>query len=767
MKKISALLSILLLSSFAAGQGLVITDQPVDGVPGHRIIPRPPRPIDPYIPIRVRSSEVDTKIAGQIATTTISQVLYNPSTRRVQGHFLFPLPKDARIDSFSMEIDGELTEGELLDAKKARKIYEDIVRRTLDPALFEYSEQSLFKVRIFPFEACSTKEIRIRYTQLLPKDGNLVSYTLPFKSRELCPGLEKGRKEKFVFEVSLLAGNGQRYRTVYSPSHDIEVEFSRKKSKAKITLSDGEIPTSDFQLVFSTSPKKGNEEPITAEFFTHYDPDSKNEGHFLLLVSPQVWEEDEGDVLPKDVVFVLDSSASMRDGKLAKAKEGLDFCLDSLNPDDRFQIVRFSTDSEPLFDGLVVASKENLSKAEKFVESIKPIGGTAVEEALSVAIESLTETKTDGRPRQLIFITDGKPTLGATDEKVLVKGVKRQLEAADIEARVFSFGIGEKINTHLLDLLARETKAHAAYALPGEDIEHKISRFYSRFAEPVYSDLTVKIDGPEWLRSLTPKVVPDVFRGDQLVILGRFKTGEEDGKLTLTGTFRGREETFTFPVSFAEGGKQNDFIPRLWAVRRVGWLLEQIRLNGESDELKDEVTGLARQYAIVTPYTSWLILEDEARRNVPLTNRSLREIESAPVVRRHYESKAEGFSKATSGADAIASAASESELKSARNIAAQSMAMKRSNYNGGLAKAPSEVPQSRLINGKSFYCNSGQWVDSDSQSMAEDIPVTQIKFGSEDYFRFLDENPEACQWFSAGKSLRLALNEKEIIEIIN
>jgi Ca-activated chloride channel family protein len=662
-----------------------------------------------------------------------------------------------------------LTEGELLDAAQARKIYEDIVRRTLDPALFEYSDQNLFRVRIFPFEPGKTKQIRLRYTQLLPKDGNLVNFSLPLKPREHSLDSDDGPNGKFSLKVSLASSKGQKFRSIYSPSHDIDIDYANKKSEAKVTFANSnESPVTDFQLLFSSVSKDEKATPISAEFFTHYDNDKKSEGHFLLLVSPEVWlENQELPVQPKDVVFVLDSSASMRDGKLNKAKEGLDFCLDSLNPEDRFQIVRFSTDSETLFKKLVPASKKNRNKAEKFVNAIKPIGGTAVEEALALAIDNLKKTSNEKRrPRQIVFITDGQPTLGATDERVLVNGVERQLKDSGENARVFCFGIGSDINTHLLDRLARATNADAQFALPSEDIEHKISQFYSKFAEPVYSDLSIDIAGVDWIRSQTPKVLPDLFRGDQLVILGRFKRADDKGKLLLKGTFRGEEESFTFPLSLTRTGKQNRFIPRLWAVRRVGWLLEQIRLNGESDELKAEVTALAREYAIVTPYTSWLILEDEARRNVPMTHRSLRDFDNAPVRRSELGAKADAFENSKSGDDALAAAASEVDLKGAQNISAQSRATLRSRFSAGGTAAPIET-QSCLINGKSFYWNSGQWVDSASQSLPADVPVKQIEFGSKDYFSFLEENPAACQWFSAGNNLRLAISSEQIIEITN
>ena len=762
---------LLLLASAAQGQGLIVTDQPVADLPDRRFLPRPPRPIDRFLPIEIRESDIKTQISGQFAATTITQTLYNPSRRSVQGFFLFPVPKDSRIDSFSMEIDGELTEGELLDAKKARKIYEDIVRRTLDPALFEYCSQGLFKIRIFPFEPCKTKQIRFRYTQLLPKDGNLISYNLPLKQRQHClaPGDKTGAK--FSLDISLAAPRRTRFKTVYSPSHDIAIDYEKGKGAASVKLSNPkESPVADFQLVFSTSSLNEEKTPVSAEFFTYFEEPGSKDGHFLLLISPQVWRGDtERKIQPKDVVFVLDSSASMRHGKLEKAKEGLVFCLDSLNPNDRFQVVRFSTDTETLFTSLVLATKKNVKKAGKFAGEIKAIGGTAVEEALTVAVDSLAGTPNkDNRPRQIVFITDGQPTLGETDEKRLVAEVERRLQEVREKARVFSFGIGEKINTHLLDLLARETRGHAQFALPAEDIELKISRFYSRFAEPVFSDLTLKIEGAERIQARTPKFLPDVFRGDQLVVLGQLKKQSDVGKVVVKGRFLGENKTITFPVAFSHKGKSLQFIPRLWAVRRVGWLLEQIRLNGASAELKDEVTALARQYAIVTPYTSWLILEDEARRNVPMTNRSLRDIETAPMTRSTLEGAADAFSQRKSGGDALASAASEADLKRAQNIAAQSRAMHRSKLPlSGRAPNLQVEPQSCLINGKSFYLNSGQWIDSAAQSLSPDAPVRQIKFASDSYFAFLDKHPAASKWFAAGANLRLAITDSEIIEIIH
>lgn len=766
MKKLTCLLGALLLTPLIQAQGLILTDEPILVVPRPPVFPRPPRPIDRYLPIENRKSEVETEIRGQVATTTITQTLYNPADRRVQGSFLFPLPENARIDSFAMDIDGELTEGQLLDASKARKIYEDIVRRTLDPALFEFCNQQLFRIRIFPFEPRQSRQIRIRYTHLLNRDGELASYVLPLRQREHCQQPSDGSLQ---MKVSLIAGDGQKFRSLYSPSHDIDTRFEDGKKKATVKLSSSAAKTtSDFKLYFSSEPLDAAAEPVTTEFLTFFENATSGSGHYLLLLSPSLWKTDKADEYqPKDVIFILDSSASMRDGKLDKAREGLQACIDFLNPEDRFQVIRFSTESETLFDRPVKARKKNVRKAREFIDGIRAIGGTAIEDALSLAVENLSATSApDHRPRQIVLITDGRPTLGETDEKVLVRNLEKQLEEAGENARVFSLGIGADINTHLLDLLARETRAHAEFALPNEDIETKISQFYLKFAEPVLSNLSLELSGADRFHAQSPKVLPDLFRGDQLVVLGRFdaKPGT-GGQLKLTGQFRGEAVTIESPVSFSKSGRLNRFIPRLWAVQRVGWLLEQIRLNGESRELIEEVTTLARKYAIVTPYTSWLILEDEAKRNVPMSYRSLPTLERAPAVREELNRRAVAFSSAKSGGDALASAASESDLKKAKNIAAQTRAITRSNYAGPGKAGRVAEPVSRVINGKSFYLNSGQWIDSTTQALAPETPVRRIKFGTDSYFEFIRTHPSTNQWLSTGHQLRLNLNNNEIIEI--
>ena len=774
------MLGSLVFSGISLGNGLILIDEPIDDLTGSIIEPEPPRrpwpiprprPIHRHMPLDLKSQRVEIEIKDQLATTNVRQVFKNSTSRRLEGTFIFPIPKDARVEEFAMEVNGEIVEAELLDAKKARQIYEDIVRRALDPALFEYAGRGLFKVRIFPIEPHSEKEVRIKYTELLKKDGNIVRYDYPLNVAKYC------RKPipDFSLKIDIEAGEGKALKTVYSPSHEIEV--SRKgKRRAVLGLETDKMSVDEDLLVYY-SLKSGNNDPVSLDFLTSHGDGGKEPGHFMLLVSPDV--SDDAKVMPKDLVIVFDSSGSMRGEKMKQAQEALDFVIESLNPDDRFEVIRFSTEAEAVFEELVDATDENRKKALKFVEGVRAIGGTAIEEALTMAVSTAAESAQEGRPTQVLFLTDGKPTLGATQEKVILNSMKRAMGKIEKDVRVFCFGIGTKVNTHLLDLVTEETRAVSQYVLPDEDIEEKVSNFYAKISDPVLSNLKLKLEGANWVRNRYPKDLPDIFRGDQLLVLGRYQTDQAQGLVKLTGWVNGKEREFEFPVKMA-GGKDHEFIANLWATRRVGYLLDQIRLHGESNELRDEVVELARKYAIVTPYTTYLIVEDEARRDVPTTLRTLPPRpaarlrggdssavrESAPDdpfadVGRDYDT----LTKESDGAGAVAGATSTSELKYAKT---RSSGVKNANeaIEKAEGRALATIP-SRNIRGKTFYQNAAQiWIDAEAQAVSEKAKRRQIKFASDEYFTFLAANVHLADWLSVGSQVQVVV-EGELIEIIN
>ncbi|MBI4662535.1 MAG: VWA domain-containing protein [Verrucomicrobia bacterium] len=817
----ASLLGVLFTTPRGLAAGLIIIDPPTWPSPGPQppIVappwppgPRPPRPVPPpypappprpvppsvrvypFAPLEVSYHRADIRIRDQIASVAVEQEFYNPNPGQLEGTFLFPVPKGAQIKKFAMEIGGKPVEAELLPADRARRIYEDIVRKMRDPALMEYAGRDLIRVRIFPIEPQSRKRVTLSYTQLLRAEAGLIEFVYPLNTEKFSAKPIRNVGLKLDIETT------RALKTIYSPSHSVEVK-RQGSNRATIGYEVRDAkPESDFQLYYAAES-----DGIGIHLMT-YRP-AGDDGYFLLLASPGTDVADQK-IVPKDVAFVLDTSGSMAGKKLEQAKKALQFCVENLNESDRFEIIRFSTEVEPLFDGLVEASKQRREKAADFIKSLRPMGGTAIDEALRKALalrsvgdgvhrrpeisaatvnEPAAGVADQNRPFVVIFLTDGLPTLGVTNEDQIVAGVNQK--AAN--TRVFCFGIGNDVNTHLLDRITESTRAASQYVIPEEDIEVKVSNFFTKIKEPVLANL--KVDFPETVRvsKLYPNALPDLFKGEQLVLVGRY-SGAGSGSVVVQGTAGRATKRFAEDVKFAESAAEHDFIPRLWATRRVGYLLDEIRLHGENKELKDEVTELARQFGIVTPYTAYLIVEDEKERGVPLTTQSLPQLQTDDLARGVAGGAYRNLSVERSGGGAVAAARYGLALKSAeapadalalgnaeaeRSLAfsAVTASPNRGGFGGGAgtasaaaaASGPVTGPavsriaqytqQARFVNGKNFFQNGNQWIDSSAQKAAHASRV-RIQFNSPEYFDLAVKKPEARAWLALGQNVQFVMS---------
>ncbi|HLH52978.1 MAG TPA: VIT domain-containing protein [Verrucomicrobiae bacterium] len=757
-----ALLGFLGTGLFARGAGMIIVED--SSMWPDRVLPQPMPPWPPerphwrphaFSPLEVESVKVRTKINDQVAVTRIDQEFFNPNPSRLEGTFVFPVPKGAHLDKFNMEIDGKQVEAELLGAEKARGIYEGIVRKLRDPALLEYAGQDVFKVRIFPIEPNSRKRVSFSYTQLLKSDAGLIDYTLPLSTEKF----SRKPVKNVVVEVNLQVKNG--LKSIYSPTHSVEIKRDGRQ-RASATFEGSNVSgESDFQLYFAAE-----KDELGVNLLAHRA--EGEDGYFLLLASPGL-ELGKKEVIPKDVAFVLDTSGSMAGKKLDQAKKALQFCVENLNEDDRFEIIRFSTEVEPLFEKLTEANKQNRERAEDFVSHLRPMGATAIDDALRKAL-ALRSDRSETRPFVVIFLTDGCPTIGVTDEDRIVANVQKE---SDGKARIFCFGIGTDVNTHLLDKITEQTRGFSQYVLPEEDLEIKVSTFFSRIKEPVLANPELKFNGDARISKLYPARLPDLFNGDQLVIVGRY-SGHGDSGVVLEGNVRGGHRKFGYDVRFPEISSENDFLPRLWATRRIGYLLDEIRLHGENSELKDEVTDLARKYGVVTPYTAYLIVEDEQRREVPLAVRSMPRLQEDVGARHEAEKSWRQFTTEPAGDVGVASAMSGLALRSADAPAAAAMSADAAfgrRYGlaaGGMPAqglatqtAPPETStlarytqQSQFVAGKTFFLNGNQWVDSELQKAREATRV-RVQFGSREYFDLLALNGGFSSWLSLGDNLQI------------
>ncbi len=386
-----------------------------------------------FAPLEVTYHRVTVDINDQVAITTVDQEFYNPNARQLEGTYIFPLPEGSHIDKFSMDINGKMMDAELLPADKARSMYEEIVRKARDPALLEYIGRDAFKVRIFPIEPNARKHVKISYTQLLKSDSGLTEFVYPLNTEKF--------SSRPLNDVSIKINLNCQHslKGVYCPSHNCDIRRDGEH-KAVIGYEEHNVrPDTDFKLIFSEDPKE-----IGINLLTYRN--GTEDGYFLLMASPG--NAVKSDLIqPRDITFVLDTSGSMAGAKMEQARKALTFCLANLNDTDRFEVIRFSTETEPLFEKLVPATKANIGKAMAFVKNLKAIGATAIDEAMK---KSLSYEHDANRPYQIIFLTDGLPTIGETREENIVGNIQKIGQ----NIRIFSFGIGNDVNTHLLDRIA-------------------------------------------------------------------------------------------------------------------------------------------------------------------------------------------------------------------------------------------------------------------------------------------------------------------------
>ncbi|HEY1173727.1 MAG TPA: VIT domain-containing protein [Verrucomicrobiae bacterium] len=747
------------------GKEGIIAPEPMPPIPP-RPIPHPHRPppsMPVMLPLETQQQKVDVTIRDQIARTEVEQVFYNPNGRRIEGTFLFPVPKGAQIDKFTMDINGQPVQAELLKADKAKAIYEEIVRKLKDPALLEYAGRDLYKVRIFPIEPQEKKRVKLIYTQLLKEEQGLVEYALPLNP--------DAADKKTPLAIKVQIDSRTPLKTIYSPTHSVDVkrEGDRKATLGYEANSSGSAR--QFQFFFARQTDE-----IGIQLITQRDGD---EGHFLLFLSPGQWD-DKTKVVPKDVLFVVDTSGSMAGKKMEQARKALQFCVENLNDKDRFDIVRFSTETEPLFNGFREVNRESRQKAQTFVEGLKPIGGTAIHAALQTALKLRPDSVE--RPYFVIFVTDGMPTVGETREETIV-----QLVTSDVarKTRVFCFGVGHDVNTHLLDRITEQTRAVSTYVLPEEDLELKLSGFFARIKDPVLASPELKVKGDVTVTQLYPNPLPDLFNGDQLVLSGKFK-GHGAVAIELTGQSGKSKKTIVHEVTFPKSSTEHDFIPRLWAMRRVGWLLDEIRLRGENAELRDEVTDLARRYGIVTPYTAYLILEDEKQRGVPATAQTQNNFRLDVAAQDATKDAWRRSKEERSGSFAVSGARMNQALRG-QAVVAEALEKNRAEAPMAASPMPAAAPpalgsrvsgvvsapvaksihnpssstdytqQNRYAGGRAFYQNGPVWTDALVQKQSAQARRVQLPFASKEYFDLMQKHPEVKPWLALGNRVQFVL----------
>src|SRR6266545_3590885 len=576
MRRFVPILLLLAMAAPAHARGLLI--------PTERKVP----------PLAMLNHHVSVAIEDQVAVTKVEQTFRNHTDRQLEATYVFPVPKGASVRKFTMYVDGKEMAGELVEADKARQIYQSIVQRTQDPGLLEYMGNNLFRMRVFPVPPKGDQKISISYTSVAEQENGVIEYVYPLKS----DGKAVETLDKFSLTVHLKSQH--RLQNIYSQTHAITMTRPNDREAVINFEKEQAILDRDFHLYFTVGNKDVG---LTA--LTHR-PIADSDGYFLLLISPRA-ELSKEQQIPRDMVFVLDTSGSMRGKRMAQARNALKYCLSNLGANDRFNLLNFATTVNTYSDKLLPATTDQVAQAKKWVDNLEASGGTAINDALTAALAQRTGDNT--RTFNVVFFTDGRPTIGETNVGRIQKNVLAKNTA---NTRIFTFGVGDDVHATFLDQLAEQSRALSTYVREHEDIEHKVSSLYSKISNPVLTGLKLHVGPDVKIAEVYPPQLPDLFHETQLVVLGRY-SGKGHAAIKLTGNVGKFAKEFVYEVNFPEKTKDDkSFVEDLWARRKVGYMLDHIRVNGAQKELVDEVVVLAKRYGIITPYTSYLVVPDAA-----------------------------------------------------------------------------------------------------------------------------------------------------------
>lgn len=714
-------------------------------------IPRPPRPLPVPNVLPIKSINVEVKINEQVATTHVEQVFRNDSPYTLEGTYLFPIPETASIVEFAIWENGKKLVGEVRSREEARRIYDEIVRRQRDPGLLEYAGKDLFQASIFPIPPNSDKKLEITYSQVLKAESGTVAYRYPLGTGNRAWAInqpvpvrnvnysEGKRPEKLgTVSGSIEINAPQALRNIYSPSHNIDIKRTGE-TKAKMTF-ESTGKDQDFQLFYGLSNKD-----FGMSLMTYREPGK--DGYFLMILSPKD-KVLESEIVSKDIVFVLDTSGSMADeGKMEKARSALLFGIKNLRDGDRFNVINFAGEEHLMENGLIAANDTGRKRGEEFVKKLTPTGGTNINDALRAAMKQFDSSD---RPKLLVFMTDGLPTVGETNVEKIIKN------AQDVKVdglRLFTFGVGYDVNTKLLDKVAEENSGTADYIEPKEDLEVKVGNFFTKVNSPVLTGLNLDF-GSVRTDLVYPRKTQDLFRGNQLMMIGRYKNDNDLKNITvkLTGKTGKEIRTFNYEnLAFPIRAEDNNFLPRLWATRRVGWLMEQIRNNGETKEVRDEIVDLGTRFGIVTPYTSFLATDGSERQMANLdTERRENNRNMPPMAMKRPSPKATpGANRAGAGGYIMDSPSSgEQAVKDSKARKVQQEVEKITAEDDEILKA-NNVKKAGV---KTFYEENGVWIDGEFKEEAK-LTEIKLKFASDEFFDLIAKEKDLAQYFSLGEQV--------------
>jgi len=665
--------------------------------------------------VEITEVTVGVVILEQTATTTMDISLNNPGNGLVEAELIVPVPDGAVVRTFAFQGSSSEPTAQVLPKDEGIRTYDAIVAKVRDPALLEFAGYNLIRSSVFPVPPRGTQKVRLTYEHLLTGDGDRIDYVLP-RSESL--------DYVVPWKVSVKIKSKRPISTVYSPTHKLETVRSAANTVSARIADDATTAPGPLRLSYLL--ERGG---VTASLFAYPEPNVGG-GYFLLIAGlpAEVPRGDEGPAIKREVTLVFDHSGSMRNEKIEQVREAALQILAGLEEGEAFNIITYNETVDLFSKEPIIKSPESIRAAQAYLQGINAQGGTNIHDAL---LEALRQKPVKGFLPIVLFLTDGLPTIGQTSE-IAIRNVA--IKANPHNRRVFTFGVGVDVNAPLLERIASETRAVATFALPKEDVEVKVAQVFKRLAGPVLADTQLAVldstgqPAADRVRDMVPGRLPDLFEDDQLVLAGQY-LGDEPLTFAVSGNYLGTQRTFQFSFNLENATTRNAFVPRLWASRKIGVLVDAIsqlgadggprEVNATSDpkvrELVDEVVRLSTEFGILTEYTAFL-----AREGTDLTNKDA-------VLAEAVGNFAGRAMNTRSGMGAVNQVTNSFAMTSQAQL----------NYDNGYFDENMNrvaVAGVQQVSDRAFYRRGARWVDSRIVDKEDSIePTREIAFGSEEF----------------------------------
>src|SRR5713226_4267075 len=571
----------------------------------------------------LKHTSAKAEISGFLSRVVVTQEFENPFDEKIEAVYTFPLPQNAAVDDMTMVVGDRTVRGKILRREEAEAVYEAAKTNGQTASLLNQERPNIFTQSVANILPGEQIKITISYVETLKYEDGSYEFVFPMvvgpryvpgsatgaqgnsngngfapdtdrvpdASRITPKPVPEGMRVGHDISLDVTLDAGVPIDALSSKTHEVNVERP-DDHRARVTLKDqAAIPNKDFILRYDVAGKK-----IEDALLLHA---SDKGGYFTLILQPPLRVTAE-DVTPKELVFVLDTSGSMYGFPIEKAKETMKLALDNLYPSDTFNLITFSGDEHILFPEPVPATKENLKKAQAFLESRQGGGGTEMMKAIKA---SMDPSDASDHVRIVCFMTDGYV---GNDMEIIGEVQKHP------NARVFAFGIGGSVNRFLLDGMAKYGRGEVEYVALNDDGSAAARRFHERVRNPLLTDISVDWNGLP-VADVYPKTIPDLFSAKPVILSGRY-TGAGKGVIRLKGKMSGVDFVREIPVDFSKAESQNDVLSTLWARTRVDDLMSQDFKGAQQgvmkDDVKQAVIQLGLDYRLMTQFTSFVAVEE-------------------------------------------------------------------------------------------------------------------------------------------------------------